>query len=105
MVNLPVPAYSDGAAVREMVATHWLPRLQQHRPQLVLFSAGFDAHREDEMGQLALVEDDFAWMTEQVMAVTQPYAGGRAVSVLEGGYDFSSLGRSVAAHIRAMAGL
>lgn len=105
MVNVPVAAYTNGTTVRDLVTQRWLPRLQQHQPQLVLFSAGFDAHVEDDMGQLALVEDDFAWMTRQVMHVAQPHSQGRAVSCLEGGYEFSSLGRSVAAHIRAMAGL
>lgn len=105
MVNLPVAAYTDGKAIRPLISQHWLPRLTEHEPELVLFSAGFDAHVEDDMGQLGLVEADYAWITENVMDAARPSCHGRAVSCLEGGYDFSSLGRSVAAHIRAMAGL
>lgn len=105
MVNLPVPAYSDGTIVRPLVEKYWMPRLQAHRPQLILVSAGFDAHREDEMGQMSLVEADYAWLTEQIMQVAREHAEGRVVSCLEGGYNLSALGRSVAAHIRAMAGI
>lgn len=105
MVNVAVPAYTNGDTVRSLVSEHWVPRLQEHRPELVLFSAGFDAHLEDDMGQLSLVESDFAWMTQVVMEVTLAHSSGRAISCLEGGYEFSSLGRSVAAHIRAMSGL
>ncbi len=105
MVNLPVPAYSDGSIIRPLVEQHWLPRLHAHRPQLLLISAGFDAHREDEMGQMSLVEADYAWLTEQAMDIARQYAQGRVVSCLEGGYNLSALGRSVAAHIRAMAGI
>ncbi|ARP85971.1 histone deacetylase family protein [Bordetella genomosp. 9] len=105
MVNVPVPAYTGGAAVRDIVTQRWLPRLEAHRPQLILVSAGFDAHREDDLGQLGLVEADFAWMTEQIMQTAQRHANGRVVSMLEGGYDLSALGRSVVAHIRALASL
>ena len=105
MLNVPVPAYTTGAVVRELVTHRWLPRLDTFRPQLILFSAGFDAHREDEMGQMGLVEADYAWLTEQIMAVADRHAQGRAISMLEGGYDLSALGRSVVAHVRASAKL
>ncbi|MBU4612717.1 histone deacetylase family protein [Achromobacter sp. GG226] len=105
MLNLPVSAYGDGGIVRPLVQDEWLPRLHAHRPQLILISAGFDAHREDDMGQLGLVEADYAWITEQIMAVAREHAQGRVVSCLEGGYALSALGRSVAAHIRALAGI
>ncbi len=105
MVNLPVSAYGDGSDIRPIVEQHWLPRLHAHRPELILFSAGFDAHRDDDMGQMGLVEADYAWITEQIMAVARQYANGRVVSCLEGGYELSSLGRSAAAHIRVLAGL
>ena len=105
MVNVPVAAYAEGAAIRQLVQAQWLPRLNAHRPQLVLVSAGFDAHREDDMGQLGLVEADYAWLTEQVMQVAREHAQGRVVSCLEGGYNLSALARSVAAHVRVMAGL
>ncbi|MCD0505741.1 histone deacetylase family protein [Bordetella petrii] len=102
MVNVPVPAYTDGAAVRALVRDDWLPRLEAQAPELILVSAGFDAHREDDMGQLDLVEADYTWITEQVMEVAQRHAQGRVVSMLEGGYNLSALGRSVVAHIRAL---
>ena len=105
MVNIPVPAYTTGASIREIASTQWLPRLDAHRPQLILISAGFDAHREDDMGQLGLVESDFAWLTEQIVAVADRHAQGRVVSMLEGGYNLSALGRSVVAHIRALSKL
>lgn len=105
MVNVPVPAYSDGARVRELVTQQWLPRLQEFRPQLLLISAGFDAHREDDLGQMRLVEADYVWITQQLMQVAQQHAKGRIVSLLEGGYNLSALGRSAVAHIRALAEL
>jgi acetoin utilization deacetylase AcuC-like enzyme len=105
MLNVPVPAYTDGAAVRELVRDVWLPRLQAHAPELILISAGFDAHREDDMGQMGLVEADYAWITERVAEIADRHAQGRIVSMLEGGYNLSALGRSVVAHIRALAKL
>ncbi|WP_420226268.1 histone deacetylase family protein [Pigmentiphaga litoralis] len=105
MLNQPVPAYTTGGAIRDLVETVWLPRLHEFKPQLILISAGFDAHREDDLGQLGLVEADFAWITTQIMAVAQAHARGRVVSSLEGGYNLSALGRSVTAHIRALAGI
>jgi len=103
MVNLPVPAYTKGMDIREMIEAAWMPRLEAFKPELIVISAGFDAHREDDMGQLGLVEDDYAWITRRVMDVAHRYAQGRVVSCLEGGYVMSALGRSVEAHIRAMA--
>ena len=105
MLNVPVPAYTAGAAVRSIVTDTWLPRLEAHRPELILVSAGFDAHREDDMGQMGLVEADYAWITEQLVGVADRHAQGRIVSTLEGGYNLSALGRSVVAHIRALAKL
>ncbi|MDC8757548.1 histone deacetylase family protein [Janthinobacterium fluminis] len=104
-VNVPVPARSKGDVVRQLVLDHWLPALHRHRPQMLFISAGFDAHREDDVGDMGLVEADYAWITRQVMAVARLYAGGRIVSCLEGGYNLSALGRSVAAHVRALAEL
>jgi acetoin utilization deacetylase AcuC-like enzyme len=79
--------------------------LEAFGPQMLLFSAGFDGHREDDMAQFGLVEADYVWITEQVMAVAARHAEGCIVSALEGGYDLSSLGRNVAAHIRTLADL
>ncbi len=103
MVNVPVPAYSGGDAVRQIVTEQWLPALHAHQPQMIFISAGFDAHREDDLGQMGLVEADYAWLTRQVMAVAQQYAQGRIVSCLEGGYNLSALGRSVVAHLKVLA--
>jgi acetoin utilization deacetylase AcuC-like enzyme len=105
LVNVPVPAYTKGMDVREIVEMMWLPRLQAHRPQLILISAGFDAHREDDLGQLALVEQDYVWITQRLMEVAKRHAKGRIVSVLEGGYNLSALARSVEAHVRTLAEL
>ncbi|HRL20984.1 MAG TPA: histone deacetylase family protein [Alcaligenes sp.] len=105
MVNIPVQAYAKSTQVLEAFKQQCMPRIKAFRPEIVFFSAGFDAHREDEMGQLSLVEADYAELTTAVVKACAPSAGQRLVSMLEGGYDASSLGRSVVAHVRAMAGL
>ena len=104
-VNVPVPARSGGDVVRQVVHEYWLPALHAHRPQMIFISAGFDAHRDDDMGGMNLVEADYAWITRQVMAVAREHAGGRIVSCLEGGYELSALGRSVVAHLKVLAEL
>jgi acetoin utilization deacetylase AcuC-like enzyme len=104
MVNIPLPAGSGSAAFREAVRKHWLPALDDHEPELILISAGFDAHREDPLAGLAFTEDDYAWVTRELMAVAKRHAGGRIVSSLEGGYALAALGRSVAAHVRELTG-
>jgi acetoin utilization deacetylase AcuC-like enzyme len=103
MVNVPLPARTKGMQVREVVDMLWLPRLEEFKPQMIFVSAGFDAHREDDMANMGLVEDDYAWITEQVRAVAKRHAQGRIVSCLEGGYNLSALGRSVVAHLRVLA--
>lgn len=105
MLNLPVPAYTRGMAIRELVDTMLVPRLEAFAPQLVLISAGFDAHREDDLGQLGLVEQDYAWITGRVKDVAERHANGRIVSCLEGGYNLDALARSVEAHLRVLAGV
>ncbi len=103
LVNVPVPAYTKGPQVRELIETHWLPRLDAYQPELIFISAGFDAHREDDMGQMGLVEQDYAWITDRLKAMARKHCQGRIVSCLEGGYDLGALGRSVEAHIRVLA--
>jgi acetoin utilization deacetylase AcuC-like enzyme len=103
LVNLPVPAYTKGMDIRELIDTMWMPRLEAHRPELIFISAGFDAHREDDLGQLGLVEQDYVWMTQRIKDVAQKHAHGRIVSCLEGGYNLSALSRSVEAHLRVLA--
>ena len=105
MVNLPFPARTDGHAMREAVNLKWLPRLHAFQPQMIFVSAGFDAHREDDLGGMALVEADYEWLTREILDVAKRYAQGRIVSCLEGGYNLSALGRSVVAHIRTLAEL
>ena len=103
LVNLPVPAYTKGMDVREMIECMWIPRLEAFKPEMIFISAGFDAHREDDMGQMGLVEQDYAWMTSRIKDVALRHAKGRIVSCLEGGYALSALARSVEAHIRVLA--
>jgi acetoin utilization deacetylase AcuC-like enzyme len=103
MINVPLAAGSDGAAVRKVYAANWLPALEEFKPQLILISAGFDAHREDLLGGMALVEADYAWLTRELMALAARHAQNRIVSMLEGGYNLQALGRSVAAHVGALA--
>jgi acetoin utilization deacetylase AcuC-like enzyme len=105
MVNVPVPPYTRGPEVREMIEANWMPRLEEFRPQMVFISAGFDAHRDDDLGQLGLVEADYEWITLRVKGVAERHAKGRIVSCLEGGYNLDALARSVAAHVRALAGV
>jgi acetoin utilization deacetylase AcuC-like enzyme len=103
LVNLPVPAYTKGMDIRELIELMWIPRLEAHRPELIFISAGFDAHREDDLGQLGLVEQDYVWMTQRIKDMAHKYAKGRIVSCLEGGYNLSALSRSVEAHLRVLA--
>ena len=103
MVNVPVPAYTRGPAIRELIQKNWLPRLEAFQPEMIFVSAGFDAHREDDLGQLGLVEADYAWITQQIKDVARKYGKGRIVSCLEGGYNLDALGRSVEAHVRTLA--
>ena len=105
MVNLPVPAYTRGAEIRELIESMWMPRLNEFKPEMIFISAGFDAHREDELGQLGLIEADYAWITKRLVEVAARHAQGRIVSCLEGGYNLSALARSVAAHLRVLAGV
>ena len=105
LLNVPVPAYTRGMAIREIVETQWVPRLEAHKPEMIFISAGFDAHREDDLAQLGLVEEDYAWITGRIMDVARRYSKQRIVSCLEGGYNLSALGRSVEAHLRMLAGV
>jgi len=105
ILNTPVPAYTDGTTIRQLVEAQWLPKLREFKPQFIFISAGFDAHREDEMGQMSLVEADYAWMTRQLMNIADEYSHGRIVSCLEGGYHLSALARSVVAHLKELAEL
>ena len=104
MVNVGLPARSGSDTFREAVTAKWLPALDAFKPQLIYISAGFDAHREDDMGNLGLVEADYAWVTQQLMAVAKRHCQGRMISCLEGGYALSALARSATAHVKVLIG-
>ena len=105
MCNVPLPAGTRGDGFREVVTEVWMPRLREFAPEIVFISAGFDAHYEDDMASLGLVESDYAWVTEQLKRVAAEHAGGRIVSMLEGGYALSALARSVTTHVKVLADL
>ena len=105
MINVPLAAGSDGAAARKVLEQRWLPALDAFQPQMILISAGFDAHRDDLLGGLALVEKDYAWMTRELMALAERHSQRRIVSMLEGGYNLAALGASAVAHVKTLAGL
>ena len=103
IVNTPLAAGSSGSTFRAAVERDWLPALETHQPDIVFVSAGFDAHVDDPLADLRLVEEDYRWVTQFIVAVANQYAQGRVVSTLEGGYDLDALARSVTAHIEALA--
>ena len=105
MVNVPVAAYTRGMDIREIIEMMWIPRLEAFKPQMIFVSAGFDAHREDDMGQLGLTEQDYTWITQRIKDIARRYSKGRIVSCLEGGYVMGPLARSVEAHLRVLADL
>ena len=105
MINVPLAAGATGEEFRSAVTAHWLLALARFQPQLLLISAGFDAHVEDDMGGLALREADYIWVTERIKQVAEKFADKRIVSVLEGGYALSALGRCATAHIKVLSGL
>ena len=104
IINAPLAAGADGEAFRTAVSEYWLPALQRFRPQMLFISAGFDAHREDDMAELKLAESDYAWVTQCMQEIADEDAHGCIVSSLEGGYALSALGRSATAHIKVLAG-
>ena len=99
IVNTPLPAGTDGHAFRGAIERDWLPALAQHRPDLILVSAGFDGHRDDPIGGFELSDDDFAWISELIVAEADSHCEGRIVSTLEGGYDLSALARATTRHL------
>lgn len=103
MVNVPVPAGTRGDAFRQIVWDLWIPALREHQPQMIFISAGFDSHYEDDMGSLGFVENDYAWVTQQLVDVAKECGHRRIVSTLEGGYNLSSLARAAVAHVKALA--
>ena len=104
IINTPLAAKTKGKEFREKLSAHWLPALHKFKPELIIISAGFDAHIEDDMSQVSLTEADYRWITDELKVIANEYSGGRIVSVLEGGYAPSALGRSVVAHINGLIG-
>jgi acetoin utilization deacetylase AcuC-like enzyme len=104
IINVPMPAGTASACFRTLVQKRWLSALDVFEPQLIIVSAGFDAHRDDDMSQIQLMDHDYAWVTEQIREIALRHAAGRIVSVLEGGYELHALGRSVVAHLRVLMG-
>jgi acetoin utilization deacetylase AcuC-like enzyme len=102
IVNVPLPPMAGSAEFRLGVVREILHALDAFRPEIVLISAGFDAHRRDPLAQLLLDEADYTWITEELLKIARRHAGGRVVATLEGGYDLAALGASVAAHIRVL---
>jgi acetoin utilization deacetylase AcuC-like enzyme len=103
ILNRPLPPGADGRAWRHVVGRDVLPMIDGWRPQLILVSAGFDAHEADPLANMALVEEDYAWVTRELVALAARHSDGRIVSCLEGGYDPRALARSTVAHLRALA--
>jgi acetoin utilization deacetylase AcuC-like enzyme len=105
IVNVPLPAGTAGAEFREKYRKIILPALRTFKPELLLISAGFDAHKDDPLASLQLVEADYLWLTQQLMAIADECCAGRIVSTLEGGYNLKALAASVAAHVACLAGI
>ena len=104
IINTPLREGTDGSGFRRAIDASWRPAIEAHRPQMIFVSAGFDAHRDDPLGGLRLVEADYTWITQQICDWADNYAKGRVVSMLEGGYDLDALARSVVAHVDVLLG-
>ena len=104
VVNIPLRPGAGSRPFRVAWSERILPRLERFAPELVMVSAGFDAHVDDPLAQLEVETEDFEWLTRELMAIAQRHAGGRLVSVLEGGYDLQALAQSVASHVRILMG-
>lgn len=105
IVNVPLARGCDSATFRDRVTSELLPALAGFAPELLVISAGFDAHHKDPLGGLRFTDDDYEWITRELVAVAERSAKGRVVSVLEGGYSLEGLASGSAAHVRALAGL
>jgi len=105
IINVPMAAGSTSEKFRDAITNHWLPALERFKPELLLVSAGFDAHWEDEMSAIMLVDGDYTWVTEQLKEVAAKHCKGRIVSMLEGGYELHALGRCAMSHVKILSGL
>jgi acetoin utilization deacetylase AcuC-like enzyme len=102
IINIPLVAGTGSDKFREAILMHWIPNLHKFAPQLILISAGFDAHADDDMSHLRLRENDYVWVTREILVIADKYTQGRVISTLEGGYELQSLGRSVVAHLKVL---
>ena len=102
IVNTPLPAGTGSSAFRRAIERDWLPALESHRPELILVSAGFDAHAQDPLAGLELQDDDYRWITGFIVDAAERFAAGRVVSTLEGGYDLDALARSASLHVQGL---
>ncbi len=105
VISIPLDASAKSAEFRAAVTDHWLPALERFQPEMMFISAGFDAHRDDDMSYVSLTDADFRWVAEHIVRVAEISASGRIVSVLEGGYELNSLARCVETHLRVLMGL
>jgi len=101
LIDVPLSSGTKGPEFRQAIAEHWIPALNEFRPQFLFISAGFDAHALDEMGGLNLTEADYSWITGELVQIAKNHADGRILSMLEGGYNLPALSRSVISHIKA----
>tara|TARA_B110000014_G_scaffold262855_1_gene257889 strand:+ start:3014 stop:3949 length:936 start_codon:yes stop_codon:yes gene_type:complete len=104
IINTPLDATTKSEGFKQAITEKWLPAIQAFKPELIFISAGFDAHSEDEMSQISLVDSDYRWITDEIKKLADEHCQGRIISVLEGGYAHSALGRSVVAHINGLIG-
>ena len=102
---MPLDATAGSNEFRAAVTDHWLPALEKFEPEMVFVSAGFDAHRDDDMSQMSLIDSDYEWVSDRIMEVAGKFASGRVVSALEGGYELNSLARCVEIHARVLMGI
>jgi len=102
LINVELAAGTTGKEFRKAITEQWFPQLHAFRPRMIFISAGFDAHTKDDMAELHLLEHDYTWITQEIMALAEQYAENRIVSVLEGGYNLHALARSATAHVRAL---
>jgi acetoin utilization deacetylase AcuC-like enzyme len=104
-ISVPLDASAGSAEFRAAVTDHWLPALERFKPEMIFVSAGFDAHVADDMSGVSLVDEDYRWVTEELVRIAEQYASKRIVSTLEGGYELLSLARCTELHLRVLMGL
>jgi acetoin utilization deacetylase AcuC-like enzyme len=104
IINIPLSANTKGKEFQQKISSHWLPALQRFKPELIIISAGFDAHVEDDISHVSLTEADYRWVTDELRHIANEHSQGKIISVLEGGYAANALGRSVVAHINGLIG-